>query len=237
MNLQEKKQWLATFVAPTRFAEEAAKIPTSYNHKQLAEQRKREEELEQIVREKDEKFEQAVSSGEASRRKLHDSRDRFLDAMNSMRTKQANLLSDIRIQLSDERAALMEQVKNMVHGYGERAERRRFEQSMGHSVAMATIRSEKKDVEHLLSAEREKNDGLETSLERLREDNQAMEETLQCACQKLSVAEKEALIDAIGDVLIDRSEAKIQARTLEADMAIIKDNNANLEYKSDILTV
>ena len=55
-------------------------------------------------------------------------------------------------------------------------------------------------------------------------------------CRKLSAGEKQSLVDAIEDVLIDRSDAMIQIWTLEVDVMNLKSNNANFEYENGKLT-
>jgi chromosome segregation ATPase len=55
------------------------------------------------------------------------------------------------------------------------------------------------------------------------------------ACVKLSAKNKNSLLDAIDEFLLDRSDKTIQIRTLEVDLKSLASNIAHLEYEKDKL--
>ena len=130
----------------------------------------------------------------------------------------------------------MQEVKNAVCSYGQKMESHKLEQSMNHSVAMSTVHSEKRDIEQQFCREKEISRGLEKSLSQVKTDNQDLQTILNDACAKLSAGENGSLIDAIDDMLLDRSDARMQVKTLEVDITTLTSSNANLEYENDKLS-
>ena len=192
--------------------------------------------LKSTIQQLEHDLKDATSSRNVLNKRLHELQLHFVDAMNAMRIEKTTLLSDVQSQLLEEREALMHQVKNAVCSYGQRVDSYKLEQSMNHSVAMSTVHSEKRDIEQQLCCEKEITRGLEKSLSQMNTDNQELRTIINHACAKLTVGENEALIDAIDDILLDRSDARMQVKTLEVDITTLTSSNAHLEYENDKLS-
>ena len=180
-------------------------------------------------------LEHTISSRDALKKQLHEAKRQFFDAMNSMRIEKTTLLADVQSQIFNERVALKNHVQGMVCGYVERAKGFQLEQSMSHSVAMSTMKSETRLVESLLSTERERTSSLQSSLDRAMADNLILTGIVDSACRKHSVFEKESLADAIDTFLTDRSEVRALVGNLEVDVTTLKSNNINLQREHDNL--
>ena len=192
--------------------------------------------LKSTIQQLEHDLKDATSCRNVLNKRLHELQQHFVDAMNSMRIEKTTLLSDVQSQLLEERGALMQEVKNAVCSYGQKMESHKLEQSMNHSVAMSTVHSEKRDIEQQFCREKEISRGLEKSLSQVKTDNQDLQTILNDACAKLSAGENGALIDAIDDMLLDRSDARMQVKTLEVDITTLTSSNANLEYENDKLS-
>ncbi len=185
------------------------------------------------LREKD--LEDAKSSSKSLRKQLYKIKQHSLDVINSTRIEKMTLLSDVQNLILNERVALMKQAKEMACDYGRKVESHKLEHSMSHAVAMSAIHAQKREIEYLLRTETEKTAGLEKSLEKMRIENQALVDMLDSACVKLSAKNMDSLVDAIDEILLDRSDKAIQIRTLEVDLKSLASNNAHLEYEKDSL--
>ncbi|KAL3777576.1 hypothetical protein ACHAW5_008595 [Stephanodiscus triporus] len=193
------------------------------------------ERLKGIIQRIEQDLEVAKSSNSSLKKRLYKIKQHSFDVMNSMRIEKMTLLSDVQSLILNERVALMKQAKEIAYAYGRKVESRLLACSMTHSVAMSAINLEKSDIECLLQTESEKRHNLEKSLERTRNENQALVDILDSACVKLSAKNKDSLVDSIDEFLLDRSETTLQIRTLEVDMKSLASHNAHLEYEKDKL--
>ena len=153
-----------------------------------------------------------------------------------MRDEKTTLLSDIQTQIEQEKQELMKQVEGIVSSYKTKLETLKLGQTMNHSVAMSTVYSEKRDTERILYAEREASIDLRRSLDQVKIENHELSTILKTVCERLSVDKGEALIDAVDDILVDRSEARVLAKTLEVDVTALTVDNNNLKHINDTLS-
>jgi len=193
------------------------------------------ERLTGIIQRLEKDLEGAKSSNISLKKQLYKIKQHSLDVMNSMRIEKMTLLSDVQNLILNERVSLIKHAKEMTCDYGRKVESRKLEHSMSHAVSMSAIHSQKRDIECLLRTETEKVAVLEKSLEKMRIENQALVDMMDTACVKLSAKNKNSLLDAIDEFLLDRSDKTIQIRTLEVDLKSLASNIAHLEYEKDKL--
>ncbi len=154
------------------------------------------------------------------------------DALSAIRKEETALLTDIQNRMLDERVEMMKQVKEVACKFWNEVEKKKLDNSLRHSVAMSVICSEKSDLERSLWTEKEKTSSLTASLAVAQEDKKILANV----CAKLSVGEKESLVDAIDDIILDSSNAKFHAKTLEVDVSDLTSKHAELEDKTALLT-
>jgi hypothetical protein len=193
------------------------------------------ERLDGIIQRLEKDLEGAKSSNISLKKQLYKIKQHSLDVMNSMRIEKMTLLSDVQNVILNERVSLIKHAKEMACDYGRKVESRKLEHLMSHAVSMSAIHSQKRDIECLLRTETEKIAVLEKSLEKMRIENQALVNMMDTACVKLSAKNKDSLLDAIDEFLLDRSDKTIQIRTLEVDLTSLASNIAHLEYEKDKL--
>ena len=191
------------------------------------------ERLTGIIQRLEKDLEGAKSSNISLRKQLYKIKQHSLDVLNSMRIEKMTLLSDVQNLILNERVELIKLAKEMACDYGRKVESHKLEHSMSHAVAMSAIHSQKRDIACLLRTETEKIAVLEKYLDKMRIENQALVDMLDTACVKLSAKNKDSLLDAIDEILLDRSDKTIQIRTLEVDLKSSASNNAHLEYEKD----
>ena len=146
------------------------------------------------------------------------------------------MYSWITLEIVQEKQELMKQVEGIVSSYKTKLETLKLGQTMNHSVAMSTVYSEKRDTERILYAEREASIDLRRSLDQVKIENHELSTILKTVCERLSVDKGEALIDAVDDILVDRSEARVLAKTLEVDVTALTVDNNNLKHINDTLS-
>lgn len=160
----------------------------------------------------------------------------LLCILNSVRIEKTALLSELQQIIMGEQVALTKHMKEMVCNFVRRVESQKLEKAMSHSVAMSVIHQKHRDCECLLQTEKEKSITLEKSLETIKCENQALADTIDRLCVKLSACNNECLFETIDDMVLDRSNTRIQIRTLEVDMKLLSSNIAQLEYEKDELS-
>ena len=178
----------------------------------------------------------ATTSRDRLNMQLVELQQQFMGAANTMRDEKTTLLSDIQTQIVQEKQELMKQVEGIVSSYKTKLETLKLGQTMNHSVAMSTVYSEKRDTERILYAEREASIDLRRSLDQVKIENHELSTILKTVCERLSVDKGEALIDAVDDILVDRSEARVLAKTLEVDVTALTVDNNNLKHINDTLS-
>jgi chromosome segregation ATPase len=67
-------------------------------------------------------------------------------------------------------------------------------------------------------------------------EKQSLVDTIDRLCVKLSASNNDCLFETIDDMVLERSNTRIQIRTLEVDMKSLSSNNAQLEYEKNELS-
>jgi len=163
---------------------------------------------------------------QASRMKEH-----FSDAMNDLRNEKTKLISDIQLSLMAEKSLLEKKVKQAIFEQKRKAESDQMNESIKHQASMSSLRSQMESVEKLLSAEKRRTQQLETTLEEISCEKETMATEMKMACSKLGPELRtHDLVDAIDDLLIERTQSQSKIITLNMDIKTLNSAISSLEY-------
>ncbi len=163
---------------------------------------------------------------QASRMKEH-----FSDAMNDLRNEKTKLISDIQSSLMAEKSLLEKKVKQAIFEQKRKAESDQMNESIKHQASMSSLRSQMESVEKLLSAEKRRTQQLETTLEEISCKKETMATEMKMACSKLGPELRtHDLVDAIDDLLIERTQSQSKIITLNMDIKTLNSAISSLEY-------
>ena len=175
------------------------------------------------------------ADADASRDRLAGVTRRSAEAMEELRGEKERLRNDVASIVEDERAAMAQHVRRAVERHGDESTRRKLESDVDHTAAMAAVRAEKHGVELLLNDERRRSAELEEALGAEKSLSGDLQQLADSLCTKLSVEDRDGLVDAIDDMQIEMSDFRIQIKTLWFDVQTAQSSTASLEHEKDQL--
>lgn len=158
------------------------------------------------------------------------------DTMDAIRVYCATLSSDISLQLVEEKAQIIRHVKERILAHSRAIENNHLNQAMHHQVAMSSVCSDRSELQQLLDGERDKSHQLQSSIDFLEDEKEALTSTLNAACAKLGATNHLNLLDSIDDIKVEKSQSDSQIATLTVDLTTVQSDLAASQHAREELS-